>query len=97
MGWPRPATAACGGSSPSPGGPCWPGAALLIAGALVGGWTQTLLFAAALLVDWVGVYLTSRHSNWRLHSAGHWTERHGEFIILALGESVIAIGVGAAE
>jgi low temperature requirement protein LtrA len=26
-----------------------------------------------------------------------WTERHGEFIILALGESVVAIGVGAAE
>jgi ABC-type branched-subunit amino acid transport system permease subunit len=70
---------------------------LLIAGALVGGWTQTLLFAAALLVDWVGVYLTSRQGNWRLRSAGHWTERHGEFIILALGESVVAIGVGAAS
>jgi low temperature requirement protein LtrA len=64
---------------------------------LVGGWTQTLLFAAALLVDWVGVYLTSRHGNWRLRSAGHWTERHGELIILALGESVVAIGVGAAS
>jgi low temperature requirement protein LtrA len=38
----------------------------------------------------------SGHGNWRLHSAGHWTERHGEFIILALGESVVAIGVGAA-
>jgi hypothetical protein len=24
LGWPRPVTAACGGSSPSPGGPCWP-------------------------------------------------------------------------
>jgi low temperature requirement protein LtrA len=78
-------------------GPLLAGAALLITGALVGGWTQTLLFAGALLVDWVGVYLTSRHGNWRLRSAGHWTERHGEFIILALGESVVAIGVGAAE
>lgn len=37
-------------------------------------------------MDWVGVYLTSRHGNWRLRSAGHWTERHGEFIILALGK-----------
>jgi low temperature requirement protein LtrA len=78
-------------------GPLLAGAALLIAGALVGGWTQTWLFAAALLVDWAGVWLTSRHGNWRLPSAGHWTERHGNFIILALGESVVAIGAGPAE
>jgi low temperature requirement protein LtrA len=78
-------------------GPLLAGAALLIAGALVGGWAQTLLFAAALLVDWVGVYLTSRRGNWRLHSAGHWTERHGNFVILAIGESVVAIGAGAAQ
>jgi low temperature requirement protein LtrA len=50
----------------------WPptlaGGALLVAGALLGGWTETLLFAAALLVEGVGVYLTSRRGNWRLHS-----------------------------
>ena len=73
------------------------GTALLVAGALLGGWTQTLLFAGALLVEGVGVYLTSRHGNWRLHSVAHLTERHGLFIILAIGESVVAIGVGAAE
>jgi low temperature requirement protein LtrA len=73
------------------------GAALLVAGALLGDWTQTLLFAAALLVEGVGVWLTSRHGNWRLRSVAHLTERHGLFIILAIGESVVAIGVGAAE
>ncbi len=73
------------------------GAAFLVAGALLGGWKQTLLFAVALLVEWVGAYLTSRHGNWRLHSPVHLTERHNLFIILAIGESVIAIGVGAAE
>jgi low temperature requirement protein LtrA len=78
-------------------GPLLAGAALLIAGALVGGWTQTLLFAAALLVDWVGVWLISRQGSWRPPSSAHWTERHGLFIILAIGESVVAIGVGAAE
>jgi hypothetical protein len=77
-------------------GPLLASAVLLIPGALLGGSTQTLLFAGALLVDWVGVWLISRHGNWRLHSAGHWTERQGLFIILALGESVVAIGVGAA-
>jgi low temperature requirement protein LtrA len=78
-------------------GPLLAGAALLLPGALLGGWTQTLLFAAALLVDWGGIYLTSRHGNWRLHSVAHLTERHGLFIILAIGESVVAIGVGAAQ
>jgi low temperature requirement protein LtrA len=76
--------------------PTLAGGALLVLGVLFGGWTQTLLFAGALLVDWVPIYLTSRHGNWRVHSAGHWSERHGLFIILALGESVVAIGVGAA-
>jgi low temperature requirement protein LtrA len=78
-------------------GPLLASAALLIPGVLLGGWTQTLLFAGALLVDWVGVYLTSRQRNWRLHSPAHWTERHGDFIILAIGESVVAVGVGAAQ
>src|SRR4029453_6350670 len=37
-------------------------AALLVPGALLGGWIQTLLFAGALLVDWGGVYLTARRA-----------------------------------
>ena len=56
-----------------------------------------MFFAGALIVDWSGIYLTSRENNWRIHSASHWTERHGLFIILAIGESVVAIGVGAAS
>jgi low temperature requirement protein LtrA len=72
-------------------------AALLLPGAVLGGSAQTLLFAGAVLVDWGGIYLTSRGGNWRLHSVPHWTERHGGFIILAIGESVVAIGVGARE
>jgi low temperature requirement protein LtrA len=77
--------------------PTLAGGALLVAGALLGGWTQTLLFAGALVVEGAGVYLISRHGNWRLHSVGHLTERHGLFMILAIGESVVAIGVGAAQ
>jgi low temperature requirement protein LtrA len=72
------------------------GAILLIAGVLLGGQWQTVFFAGALVVDWGGIYFTSREGNWRIHSAPHWTERHGLFIILAIGESVVAIGVGAA-
>ena len=77
-------------------GPTLAGAVLLVAGVLLGGQLQTVFFAGALVVDWGGIYLTSREGNWRIHSAPHWTERHGLFIILAIGESVVAIGVGAA-
>jgi low temperature requirement protein LtrA len=77
--------------------PTLAGGGLLVAGALAGGWAQTLLFAGALLVEGAGVYLVSRHGNWRLHSVAHLTERHGLFMILAIGESVVAIGVGAAQ
>jgi low temperature requirement protein LtrA len=77
-------------------GPTVAGALLLMAGVLLEGQLQTVFFAGALVVDWGGIYLTSREGNWRIHSAPHWTERHGLFIILAIGESVVAIGVGAA-
>jgi len=73
------------------------GAALLLCGALLGGWAQVLLFTLALLVDWAGIYLTARHGDWRLRSPVHLAERHGLFIILVLGESVVAIGVGATD
>jgi len=73
------------------------GGALLLAGALVGGRLQTALFAGALAVDWGGTYVTSREGSWRVHSATHWTERHALFVILAIGESIVAIGVGAGD
>ena len=76
--------------------PLLAGTALLVPGALLGGTAQLVLFAAALVVDWAGIYLTARHGDWRLRSPGHLTERHGLFVILAIGESVVAIGVGAA-
>jgi hypothetical protein len=41
--------------------------------------------------------LTGRGGDWRLHSPSHWSERYGLVVILALGESVVAIGVGASD
>ena len=77
-------------------GPTVAGGVLLVAGVLSGGQAQMVFFAGALIVDWGGIYLTSRGGNWRIQSASHWTERHGQFVILAIGESVVAIGAGAA-
>ncbi|QAY74017.1 low temperature requirement protein A [Agromyces protaetiae] len=73
-----------------------PAAALLVAGCLVGGALQVWLWAVAIAIDWLLVYLTSRAGNsWRLNSASHFSERHGLIVILALGESIIAIGAVA--
>ena len=55
-----------------------------------------MLWALALGVDWALTYLTAaRGGGWRINSVAHWVERHGLVIILALGESIVAIGVGA--
>jgi len=73
------------------------GGALLLLGTTVGDEARTALWAAALAVDWVLTYVTSmRGRGWRINSIDHWIERHGLVVILALGESVVAIGVGAA-
>jgi low temperature requirement protein LtrA len=74
-----------------------PGSTLLIVGALLGGPAQLWLWLAGLVID-VGItYFTARGGNWRVHSAAHWSERYGLVVILALGESIVAIGVGVAE
>ncbi|HEY8590934.1 MAG TPA: low temperature requirement protein A [Naasia sp.] len=73
------------------------GVSLIVAGALLGDGLQTVLWGAALVLDLGITYATSRSGNWRIHSAGHWSERYGLVVILALGESIVAIGVGAAD
>jgi low temperature requirement protein LtrA len=69
-------------------------AVLLIASQL-DGTAQTLTWAAVLIVDYVGTILGGA-SGWRLRSASHFAERHGLIVIVALGESIVAIGVGVA-
>ena len=73
------------------------GAALVITGALLGGTAQTWFWLAGMVLDTVITFFISRHGNWRIHSAAHWTERYGLVVILALGESIVAIGVGASQ
>lgn len=73
-------------------------AVLLVTGALLGEPWQLWLWLAAICLDLLLVYVTSRGGNgWRLKSASHFAERFGLIVILALGESVIAIGVIAAR
>jgi low temperature requirement protein LtrA len=67
--------------------------ALLLAGALAGEAAQVILWVLAMLVDWGGPALYGA-TGWRL-VPGHFAERHGLVVILALGESVVALGVVA--
>jgi low temperature requirement protein LtrA len=69
--------------------------ALLLIASTVEGRAQTLLWAAALLVDYGGTYLGGA-TGWRVRSVSHFAERHGLIVIVALGESIVAVGVGAA-
>jgi low temperature requirement protein LtrA len=69
-------------------------ALLLVASALEGG-AQTAMWGVALLADYGGTLLGGA-SGWRFRSARHFAERHGLILIVALGESIVAIGVGIA-
>ena len=69
------------------------GVGLLIGASFLDDVGQGALWAVAILVDWGGPALFGV-SGWRLVPA-HFAERHNLVIILALGESVVALGVGA--
>jgi len=66
---------------------------LLVAGFFHGP-TQLSIWGAALAIDYLGV-LFARTRGWRI-SPEHFVERFGLIIIIALGESIVAISVGAA-
>jgi low temperature requirement protein LtrA len=67
---------------------------LVVAGFLKGG-PQLAVWGAALAVDYLGPAVVGHMRGWRV-SPEHFVERHGLVVIIALGESIVAIGVGAA-
>jgi low temperature requirement protein LtrA len=66
---------------------------LLVAASVVDGGAQAGLWVTAILVDW-GAPARLGVAEWRLVPA-HFAERHNLVIILALGEAIVALGVGA--
>jgi len=69
-------------------------ASLVLAGGFApGNWRLGLWIAAALVMT-ASPYLHPL-TEWNINSA-HFVERHGLIVIIALGESIVAIGVGAA-
>jgi low temperature requirement protein LtrA len=69
-------------------------ALLIISAGFTEGDQRVALWVIGLAIDYLGV-LVGGGRGWRL-SPGHFAERHGLIIIIALGESIVALGVGAA-
>jgi low temperature requirement protein LtrA len=70
------------------------GAGLLVVAGFLTGPAQLTLWGAAVAVSYLGALL-GRMRGWRI-SPAHFVERFGLIIIIALGESIVAIGVGTA-
>lgn len=64
------------------------GLVAVLAGALLGGAAQYWFWGAAIALDVVAALVGARSNDWNLH-AEHFAERHGLFVIIALGETVI--------
>jgi low temperature requirement protein LtrA len=66
---------------------------LLVIAAFTSGAVQLGLWGLALVLDAGGPYLFGAEG-WKL-VPGHFADRHGAIVIIALGESIVAVGVGA--
>jgi low temperature requirement protein LtrA len=69
------------------------GASLLVLAGFLDGDTRIGVWVLALTIDYFGPAVRGFHG-WRI-APEHFAERHGLIVLIALGESIIAIGVGA--
>jgi low temperature requirement protein LtrA len=73
------------------------GMALLVAGSFFDGGTRVALWALAAAIDYAGpAWLTrERLRGLQQVAVAHFAERYSLFVIICLGESIVALGVGA--
>lgn len=70
---------------------------LVLVGGTVDDPTRAWLWAASLVIDVTGTLVANRGSSgWRV-SPAHFAERYGLFMIIVLGETIVATGLGARE
>ncbi|CAN5288633.1 MAG: low temperature requirement protein A [Actinobacteria bacterium] len=67
--------------------------ALLFVASALDGRIQVAVWALAVVLDLAGAWIGGGRG-WRLE-AGHFAERHALIVIIAIGESIVAVGVGA--
>ena len=68
---------------------------LLATASMFDGLAQGALWALALFLDMAGPYFFGSEG-WKI-IPGHFAERHGLIVIIALGESIVALGIGASD
>jgi low temperature requirement protein LtrA len=75
------------------------GMGLLIGGSFLDGAARAVLWTTALAIDYAGPAWLTRERLRGLQevSVAHFAERYGLFVIICLGESIVAIGVGASR
>ena len=73
----------------------FPAAGLVVVAGAVPGPTRAVCWAGALAIDYGGLWLSGTEK-WRVNAA-HFSERHRLIIIIALGESIVALGVATAR
>jgi low temperature requirement protein LtrA len=69
------------------------GASLILAAGFVHGSAKSAIWIAALAVGFIGPFFLDV-GGWRVAPA-HFVERHGLIVLIAIGESLVAIGIGA--
>ena len=69
------------------------GMVAVIAGAIAGGDTLYWLWGISILLDVIAAGVGGRSSDWNLYTE-HFVERHGLFVIIALGETLIVTAGG---
>ena len=70
------------------------GASLIVIAGFVEGDARVVLWVLALAVDYFGPAVIGMGRGWRI-APEHYAERYGLIVLIALGESIIAIGAGA--
>ena len=70
------------------------GASLLVFAGFLDGRDRIAVWVVALAIDYLGPMVIGVGRGWRV-APEHFAERHGLIILIALGESIIAIGAGA--
>jgi low temperature requirement protein LtrA len=67
-----------------------------ILGGIIGGAGQYWLWGITIVLDMVAAGIGGRSEDWNIH-VRHFTERHGLFVIIALGETLIVAASAAAK
>ena len=70
-----------------------PGIAAVLVGAALGGTAQYVCWSLAVALELIPICVAGRSDNWSLHIP-HFCERHGLFVIVALGETLIVAASG---